>query len=272
MKYLSDWQIKTLVYKKDFIDLESLEDLANNKVGAIKISNLYSPNELEQILSGISSNDICWYPDAEGKQGRIGLSVTEYCSKIGGKLDYFNNVIDAVNKRKDIFSKVLNPIDKIMGAFSQKLNPQIALEQGMDNCPYFSGLMRIMGVESTLHYDYAPNQVNDWWISDLDEQFGAILYLQMPLSGGGLKIYNHPWVIEDEKFNNDKIEKGPFGFDSSFLENETSINVMPSAGDLIVFRTKNFHEVEKMVLDENKYRITVGSFIALKDNQIYFYN
>ena len=123
-----------------------------------------------------------------------------------------------------------------------------------------------MGAKSTLHFDYAPKQLPGWSVANADEQFGLVLYLQMPAKGGELNIFNHPWAPEDERHNHDHIEKGTYGFTEGFLGNTPCATVLPSEGDLVVFRTRNFHQVDEIKSD--KPRLGLTTFMSQQDRTL----
>lgn len=240
--------------------------LSTNQIAAVKVSNFYSAADLKIIDTNIDKDGIAWYPHAEHKQGRIGLSATEYQAKKDGKVLYFSRVPEATAAREKMFYGVSDPIQKIIDMFSPDYKVAIAQEPAMNNAPYFSGLIRAMGAKSTLHFDHAPVQLPRWGVSQGEEQFGLVLYLQMPDTGGELNIYNHPWTPEDEVHNKDTVEKGPHGFDPTFLEKEQPTRITPSSGDLIIFRTRNFHQIDS--IKHGQIRLSFNSFLTLQDGAL----
>lgn len=266
MEYAHDWEIKNVAADDALQAPTLLPLLAANKIAAIKVSNFYSPEELALIETNIDSKDVAWYPHADQKQGRIGISATEYHSKKDGKALYFSRVDEATTVREKMFVGVSNPIEKIINMFSPEYKIGIAKESSMNNVPYFAGLIRAMGAQSTLHFDYAPVQLPGWDVSESEEQFGLVIYLQMPKVGGALNIYNHPWVPADEVHNKDRIEKGPEGFDPTFLKDEKPTQVSPTSGDLIIFRTRNFHQVD--AIGSDRIRFSLNVFMTLKGDTL----
>ncbi len=266
MQYNNDWEIKTTAYGENFEPRKMLPLLSSNQIAAVKVTNFYHPVELAVIDKNIDRQSIAWYVNSENKQGRIGISATEYHSKENGKALYFSRVAEATATLEKIFHGVPDPIQKIIGTFSADYKITIAQEPSMNQAQYFTGLIRAMGAKSTLHFDYAPVQLPGWKVAESEEQFGLVLYLQMPNAGGELNIYNHPWVSEDEVYNKDILEKGPNGFDPTFLENEKPTRVFPASGDLIIFRTRNFHQIDS--IRSSQIRLTFNSFMTLKDDTL----
>lgn len=270
MQCANEWETKTVEYGENFEAHTLLPLIAKNQIPAVRISNFFSQKERDYVVQNINLRDIFWYRNSEHRQGRIGISATEYHSKPNGKAMYFGLASESSRNRDDIFSDAPNPIQRIVDLFSKSYEVSVAREPSLDGAAYFSGLIRAMGAKSTLHFDYAPHQLPGWWVSESEEQFALVLYLQMPTDGGELLIYNHPWILKDDVYNEDKFEKGPYGFNPTFLVNERPTKIAPVAGDLIIFRSRNFHQVEK--IDPRQYRLTFNSFLSLKDETLFLWS
>ncbi len=266
MEYTNDWEIKNLRYGDDLAMDTLLPLLTSNQIAAIKISDFFNAEELATVVENIKKQGVSWYQNAEFKQGRIGISATGYHSKMDGKALYFSLVPNATDARKEMFVGVSDPLERIADIFGEQYRVSVAKESSVGGAEYFSGLIRAMGAESTLHHDWAPNQLPGWDVSQSEEQFALVLYLQMPDKGGELIVYNHPWTPEDEENNKDVVEKGPNGFDTKFLSSERPTKITPVSGDLVIFRSRNFHQVEAM--DSKHSRLTFNTFLMLKDGKL----
>ncbi|MCB9798560.1 2OG-Fe(II) oxygenase [Candidatus Nomurabacteria bacterium] len=243
-----------------------LSKLSSNNISAIQIQNFLQPNELNIIIENMRSQDINWYEGKKNEQGRIGISTTEYHYLENGKQKYFDLVTQADKVQDQIFDGVENPINRIIKLFSSTFEPKIATESSMQNSKYFSGLVRAMGAKSTLHFDYAVDQLPGWSVSDLEDQYALVLHLQVAEKGGELNVYNRQWEPADEKFNNDVGQKGTYGFTEDFLQDTPYATITPSSGDLIIFRSRNFHQVA--AIESSKPRLTFGTFMGLKNNTL----
>lgn len=233
-----------------------LPELARNEIAAIKIGQFLCEEELDTIKANMEDKTIAWYDNKTGQQGRIGINATGFSHLSDGKKKYFDATPAAEEDRDEIFEGTYSPINKILDFFGHGFDTKIATEPELDMARYFAGLIRAMGAKSTLHFDYAPRQLPGWSVADADEQFGLVLYLQMPTAGGELNIYNHPWTPEDERHNNDHVEKGTFGFTEGFLGDTPYASVLPSEGDLVVFKTRNFHQVDDIRSDRPRLGLT----------------
>lgn len=239
---------------------ELLPELTRNEIAAIKIGSFLCEEELAVIGTNMQEKTITWYENKANRQGRIGINATGFSHLPDGRKKYFDATPAAEEDRDEIFEGTRSPIDKILGFFGNGFDAKIATEPELAQARYFAGLIRAMGAKSTLHFDYAPQQLPGWNVANADAQFGLVLYLQMPKVGGELNIYDHPWTLEDERYNNDHVEKGTFGFDEDFLGDTPYASVLPKEGDLVVFKTRNFHQVDE--IKSNKPRLGLTTFMS----------
>lgn len=233
-----------------------LPELERNEIPAIQIGRFLCEQELEVIKTNLADQAIDWYANKTHQQGRIGINATGFCHEPEGKQNYFDATPSAEEARDVIFEGTTNPINKILEFFSCGFDAKVATEPELADARYFTGLIRAMGAKSTLHFDYAPKQLEGWSVADAEEQFGLVLYLQMPTEGGELNIYDRPWSPEDEVYNNDRVEKGTFGFTEGFLGGTPYTSLLPSEGDLVVFKTRNFHQVDEIKSDISRLGLT----------------
>lgn len=247
-----------------------IEQLAENAIAAVRIPNVYTDEEVGAIVGNIDRQGVSWYPNFEGKQGRIGICATEYVSKVNGKEAYFGREAESSSIRDGIFPGKLSPVKKMIGVFSHGFDTSVAEEPSLGNAKYFTGLVRAMAQESTTHFDFAPHQLPGWQVAEAQTQFAVVTYLQMPDEGGGLTVYNRPWTQEDESFNKDVKEKGPRGFEKEFLDGVESVTIMPSTGEMVVFNSRNFHRVERIVSQVARY--SINSFMSLSDDTLRLWN
>ncbi|MEK7517517.1 MAG: 2OG-Fe(II) oxygenase [Patescibacteria group bacterium] len=261
------WGVKHLTPDNSAEACDLLHALASNEIAAIQIAQFLDRRDLDIVIENMSKQEIAWYENKEFQQGRIGINATGFGYEAGRKQRYFDLTPEAAKSRDEIFKGASDPIDKIIKFFSSNgYSASIATEPDMQNARYFAGLIRAMGAKSTLHFDYAPDQLPGWSVSDSEEQYGLVLYLQMPTEGGELTVYNRPWQPEDESHNNDIGQKGTYGFTEDFLGDTPRTSIRPLEGDLVVFKTRNFHQIGEIKSD--KPRLGLTTFMSLKDGSL----
>lgn len=264
------WKVETITDTTDYTIRDSIYELSDNSLAAIRIPGIYTNNEIDVILDNIEDEGVAWYENFELKQGRIGICATEFASRESGKDAYFSAEAEWSQKRDRIFPGALAPVQRMMDIFSPEFSTAIAREPSQNDAKYFTGLIRAMKQESTTHFDYAPHQLPGWQVAQAAAQFAVVTYLQTPENGGGLTVYNRQWQLDDDKFNKDMLHKGPEGFEQRFLKNEDSATIKPEAGEMIIFNSRNFHKVEKVASSLTRY--SINSFMSLSGDKLEFWN
>lgn len=266
------WSAETLPSAGGRTIRDSIQEIAEGSLAAVRIPNVYNDDERAVILDNILSEGINWYPNFENKQGRIGICATEYFSKEDGKKLYFASEPEASAKKDRIFPGDLEPIGRMANIFAGEFDTSVAREPSEKNAKYFTGLIRAMNQQSTTHFDFAPRQLPGWHVGKVtDTQFAVVIYLQPAESGGELTIYNRRWQQEDDEHDNDVEEKGPLGFDGTFLDGEESLTISPAVGETIIFSPRNFHRVEK--IGSSAIRLSINSFMSLTaDDKLLLWN
>lgn len=264
------WTIEKVASLDALEPNKMLPRLASGDIGVVRIPNFFSRAEVDRIVERISTHEISWYPNFTNKQGRIGICATEYVGKEDGKSAYFAREPECSRVRDDVFSNVPDPIQKLISGFSADYETSVAREPEMESAEYFAGLIRAMQQKSTLHFDYAPQQTPEWWVSGIEAQFAIVVYLQLPGNGGGLTVYDRRWVPEDDVYNQDGQERGAKGYDPVVAETLRSVTVNPEPGEMVIFNSRNFHQVE--AIDADLVRLSLNVFLGLKDNRLYLWN
>lgn len=264
------WEVVTITDRSTFDVNRVVRMLADGDIAAVRIPGVYASEEIDVVVSNIQKQGVHWYPNFEFKQGRIGICATEYTSKINGKEAYFILEPESSRIRDAMFPGDLSPVKRMVDVLSQNMEVGLATEPSMNGAQYFTGLVRAMLYKSTTHFDYAPKQLPGWWVAGAEAQFAVVTYLQLPGAGGELTVYNRQWQEEDESYNHDVKEKGPRGFDSDFLNGVESVTIAPNPGEMIIFNSRNFHEVAG--IESEKTRFSINSFMVLKDGGLHLWN
>jgi hypothetical protein len=231
---------------------ENFQALLRNDIPSIRISQFASVEECRQLSLAIEKIGFDFYRNVEPPIGRIGITQFEYRNR--DKSGYF----DAVRKASKTYNKVtslsFDPLKRLATILRQNISSkvQIAYEnEAYGN--YFAGLIRQINI-ALLHIDFAGLDAPDWRIGKIKSQLVWNVYIKAPSQGGICKVYNRQWQPEDEKY---KIP-GSYGYDYSLVANSEVKHNIPLTGDLVIFNSRNFHEVLPGIGE----RITISSFIG----------
>lgn len=235
------------------MNYENLNLLFENKIPCIRVSGFASKKECIQLERSVAKVGFDFYENVFPPIGRIGITQFEYSGK--DKVDYFLRA----SKANDVYRRItsmanFSPLDRLIYILNHNIdkNADIAFEDDVD-ASYFAGLFRQISV-ALLHVDFARLDAPGWKIGDVVSQLAWNLYITPPENGGSCNVYNRPWQLNDES----RKITGSYGYDSSLVENVEYKSNAPIIGDLVIFNSRNFHEVTQA----NGDRLTCSSFIG----------
>jgi len=232
----------------------TLVALFRNDIPAIRISQFATSAECQQLAEASEFVGFDFYENVVPPIGRIGITQFEFGNS--RKLEYFDAVHQAVSRRQQIVSLSFDPLERLAKLLRQDIpsNVRIGIAQE-SNClsQYFAGLIRHINV-ALLHVDFAQLDAPDWEVGRCVEQLAWNLYLKVPESGGECVVHNRQWCADDEEY---KVPNS-YGYDMSLVKSVQSRHITPVVGDLVLFNSRNFHQV---LLGYGE-RITMSSFIG----------
>ena len=226
-------------------------DLVSGKVPALIVPNVLSSSYCISLSRKILKTNFIGI--SPGISKKIGTSLS---SHIYEKSKYFSNALVSNQTLKNLFSDNVSPIDVMQQTISKIFQKQLlpAFENEMI---YSIAMIRIHehGDSVHLHRDNSDFEMSEYGISNLKNQLSAILYLQSPLHGGELTIYDKMWNKNDER-----MRYPEFGYSLDLIKNTTQKKILPVAGNMIIFNPKLYHQVESAI--GIKSRISLGFFFG----------
>ena len=226
-------------------------DLVSGKTPALIIPNVLSSSFCISLSRKILKTNLIGFNLGISK--KIGTSLSSHIYK---KSEYFSNALLSNQTLKNLFSDNVSPIDVMQQTISKISQKKIssAFENEMI---YSIAMIRIHehGDSVHLHRDNSDFEMSEYGISNLKNQLSAILYLQSPLNGGKLRIYNKMWNKNDEH-----MRCPEFGYSSDLIKNVPQKNIFPIAGNMVIFNPKLYHQVESVI--GIKSRISLGFFFG----------
>jgi hypothetical protein len=226
-------------------------DLVSGKTPALIVPNVLSSSFCISLSRKILKTNLMGVNLGISK--KIGTSLSSHIYK---KSEYFSNALLSNQTLKNLFSDNVSPIDVMQQTISKISQKKIssAFENEMI---YSIAMIRIHehGDSVHLHRDNSDFEMSEYGISNLKNQLSAILYLQSPLNGGKLTIYNKMWNKNDEQ-----MRCPEFGYSSDLIKNVPQKNIFPIAGNMVIFNPKLYHKVESVI--GIKSRISLGFFFG----------
>lgn len=230
----------------------NLQALLSNEIPSIRVSNFASSEECHKLAVAIDKFGFEFYKNVEPPIAKIGINQFEYIN--AGKSGYFDGVKKAKTTYNQITSSSFDPLQRLTTILRQNVSNQVEIAYENEAYGYyFAGLIRHINI-ALLHIDFAQLDAPDWKIGNVTSQLVWNLYVKAPSTGGVSKVYNRQWQPDDEKY---KI-LGSYGYDYSLVANSEVKHNIPVTGDLVIFNSRNFHEVVPAIGE----RITISSFIG----------
>jgi hypothetical protein len=156
-----------------------------------------------------------------------------------------------------VFAGSFDPLQRLMDCLRAVWpgSVGVASEEGK---PYFAGIIRSTSDKIDLHVDWAPVNSPDYLIGAIDGQLGWNFFAEELASGGHTTVYNNPW---DPAVVPGEIPKS-YGLDRSLTEGVPLFTYRATAGDVVIFNTRNPHEIAPGTAKPGGSRVSIGSFIG----------
>tara|TARA_B100001167_G_scaffold1173_2_gene732 strand:+ start:845 stop:1606 length:762 start_codon:yes stop_codon:yes gene_type:complete len=226
-------------------------DLISGKIPALIVPNVLSNSSCISLTGKILKTNFMEF--SPGISKKIGTSLS---SHIYEKSKYFSNALISNQTLKNLFSDNISPIHIMQQTISKIFQKKIssAFENEMI---YSIAMIRIYedGDFVHLHRDNSNFEMSEYGISNFKNQLSAILYIQSPLLGGELTIYDKMWNKNDERMRHPE-----FGYSLDLIKNVTQKKIFPVTGNMIIFNPKLYHKVESVI--GIKSRISLGFFFG----------
>lgn len=239
---------------------DSLRAVLNNEIPAIRIPDFASISECDAFSAAVENVGYKFYSVAR-KIGYIGLAQYEYRWD-RPKTDYFRDAELAYEQQNALIRQSFDAVQRLIDVLvpHAEANVKIANETGLGR--YYAGIARVAGEGVDLHVDWAPLNSPAYDISRIDAQLGWNFYAQELVSGGETIVYNAPWNPDCAP---GEIPKS-YGLDYAIVEGAPRFTFTPNKGDVVIFNTRNPHEIAGGVGGPGRNRISIGSFIGRMPN------
>lgn len=248
----SGWKKQTA----SLLTFESLVQLFSGEIPAVILPIFLDKQECFSIVQKLQRMGMNNYAHVNHAVSRMGLAQMEYYLK-SNKVDYFQGIKEATDRYAEAVSESRNPVELLMSYMSHVCDSNVAIADEAGYGSMFAGTFRNVSSLGHKHFDYAPIEVKGWDISKITAQLSWNLYLNKPV-GGDLIVYERPYSSEDECLR----VPGQYYYDDSIVIGRSIFRYSPNVGDVVIFNSRNIHEVERVKGD----RFTLSSFIGKRTN------
>lgn len=245
------------------LSTENLRLLLDNRIPVIRIRGFATSEECESFTAAARAGNIKYYSVAT-KIGYIGMAQYEY--RWGRpKEDFFAAVPEAQRDLKDVISRCsFDPLQRLIDRLQAVWPKPVGLARETMG-EYYAGIIRFAGEGVDLHVDWAPLNSPHYAIGAIDGQLGWNFFAEELESGGYTTVHNAPW---DPEVKDGEIPKS-YGLGHDLVEGAPKAVYKPTAGDVVLFNTRNPHEISGGVTKPGGSRISIGSFVGrMPDGQL----
>lgn len=248
--------------KEHELTCENLKLLLDNQIPAIRIKGFATPNECRAFSEAAKRGNMQYYNVAD-RIGYIGLAQYQY-RWTKTKAEFLADAAKAQADVAAVFAESFNALERFIARLQGVWDAQVGLAEE-DGQSYFAGIIRSTSDKIDLHVDWAPVNSPDYAIGAIDGQLGWNFFAEELESGGHTNVYNNPWnptIVAGE------IPKS-YGLDRELTEGVPKFTYRASAGDVVIFNTRNPHEIAPGVAKPGGSRVSIGSFVGrMPDNRL----
>jgi hypothetical protein len=179
------------------------------------------------------------------------------------KEQYYLNAVPAIRRLRDACSPLISPIDRLRVELDEiwEGGANVATFEGKK---MFVGIIRLMhselsqASEKNPHYDSLPSKYQQ-----LDKQFAANIFVDVPNIGGEIEIWDVPEV-------GSSMLDGSIKCSLSRNKLSTPLVIKVESGDLVIFNSRRPHSVRSFPYG---IRVSVQCFIGyMKNEGLLFWN
>jgi len=244
------------VHKSD-LKVDDLLALAVGKSLVLQVRGFVSPSTCTMLADRATDRGYSSYLNVPSVK-RIGMAFYETEAKPELVEVYFSHAHRYISEFRRACTPWVSPIDELR-CMLDELWPHGAMLQTLGRRKMFVGLSRQVepGTTFLAHHDiFSQDAPGFEEAGNLLAQFGANVYLQMPLAGGALMM----WRRELPPREFDALRGEDYGLPVERL-GAPDLSVLPEPGDLLVFNSRKLHAVSP---GAGQSRLTVSCFIGYR--------
>lgn len=233
---------------------DTLRQLLDNRIPAIRIPAFATPAECRAFAAAARRGKVKAY--SVGRRiGYIGMAQYEY--RWGRpKADFFAAVPAANRELQEVLSASFDPVRRLMDTLRGVWPAPVEIAREPMG-EYFAGIIRFASEGVDLHADWAPLNAPGYAVGAVDGQLGWNFFAEELAEGGLTTVHNAPWDPD--------VEPGDippsYGLDPAVVAGAPCITYRPTAGDVVLFNTRNPHEICGGPTGQGD-RISIGSFVG----------
>lgn len=235
---------------------ESLAALLENSIPAIRIRAFASVDECAAFARAARAGAVKYY-SVTPPVGYIGMAQYEYRWD-RPKADYFRDVVAANSNLARVTSASFDPVARLIARLGAVYDAPVGIGHEAGLGEYYAGIIRIASQGISLHADFAPFNSPAYAIGGIDAQLGWNFFAEDLPQGGETTLYNAPW---SPVVSAGEIPQS-YNLPREIVADAPTFTYAPTAGDVVLFNSRNPHEVAGGPPGQGRDRIGIGSFLG----------
>ncbi len=240
---------------------ETLAALLADEIPAIRIRNFASTAECAAFAEAVRRVGLKYYSVAR-RIGYIGMAQYEYRWN-RPKEDYFHDVGVANGKKDAVLRESFDAVGRLVDRLQEHYPAGRVGVAEEELGRYYAGIIRQASEGVDLHADFAPFNSPQYAIGAVDAQLGWNFYAEELVSGGETTVHHAPWTPEVRP---GEIPKS-YDLPRDVVAGAEAFTFNPNLGDVVIFNTRNPHEIAGGEAGPGRERISIGSFIGRLPNR-----
>jgi hypothetical protein len=186
------------------------------------------------------------------------LGMTQASYKRRGLQAYFDDAVTARAETAAVIEQSFDPVSRLIALLDRNVQGTVDIAREPDGSSYFAGIIRNSNNGLALHADFAPYQAPLFAVSAVDAQLAWNFYAETPTEGGVTTLHNAMWKWTRSS-PGEVAENYPL--DASLVAGAQTWSFQPSAGEAVLFNTRNPHVVTQVAQDARD-RLAMAAFVG----------
>lgn len=235
---------------------ETLAALLANEIAAIRIERFATAKECRRFARAIRHVGLNFY-SYEPPVGYIGMTQFEFKKK--SRAEYLAAVPAAYRHQRQVLARAWNPLERLIERLGAVWPGAVSIAAEAGGERYFAGIIRQLSNGVGLHADFAPYYAPGYAVARVAAELSWNLYVEELSAGGEVSIFDAPW---SPAIASGAIAEN-FPLPEDLIAGAASITCRPTAGDVIIFNSRNPHRVAAGEVAHGRQRLQMGSFVGL---------
>jgi hypothetical protein len=229
--------------------------LVQGVTGALTIPGFFSAKECSAVLDGLKNCELGSYDEAyvTPRIAKLGPGAYDFYKDGQFADEYWEHARQSVASRRTLLNGD-DPLDVALGRLRQIWDGPVEIAR-VNGKTMFAGLVREISHGARVHTDEVARQFPGVLDDDPIAQLAFNCYLQLPVTGGELIIYQRRWQPYHE------AHRDGYGYQPSLVADASILTVRPGLGDAVLFDPRNYHKVTAS--SEDSRRIALSFFIGV---------